>query len=165
MEIYIQQISEEKIEILLGMLRKKADWLIRIGKPMWNPKLLSKEEFLRKYSQGKMFIIQKGRETIGGFILVEKDKLFWSAEENSQEAYYIHKLVIKDEYTGKGYSRDAIERIKKYSKINCKKYLRLDCYGDRDYLNKLYKQCGFILKQEIKVEDNLSSNLYELLLP
>lgn len=165
MEICIQQINEEKIEILLDILRKKADWLIKIRKPMWNPKFLSKEEFLRKYAQGKMFIIQKGEETIGGFILVENDKLFWSAEENSQDAYYIHKLVIKDGYTGKGYSRDAIEWIKKYSNINCKKYLRLDCYGDRDYLNKLYKQCGFILKREIKVEDNLNANLYEMLLP
>jgi len=58
--------------------------------------------------------------------------------------------------------KEVIELIKKYSISQCKNYLRLDCYGDREYLNKLYRECGFTLKREIHVEDDLNACLYEL---
>lgn len=131
MNLCIKEITEEKIETLLELLREKANWLIKIGKPMWNPKYLSKQEFLNKYINCEMFIIQENEEVIGGFVLIENDNLFWNSDENNDSSYYIHKLVIKDGYTGKGYARDVIECIKKYSILKCKNYLRLDCYSDR----------------------------------
>ncbi|BCN29314.1 GNAT family N-acetyltransferase [Anaeromicropila herbilytica] len=164
MNLYIKEIAEERIEILLELLREKADWLIKIEKPMWNPKYLSKEEFLKKYNNCKMFVIQESEEVVGGFVLIENDQSFWNSEENNDAAYYIHKLVIKDGYTGKGYAKDAIEWVKDYSISKSKTYLRLDCYGDREYLKKLYRECGFTLKREIQVDHNLNACLYELLL-
>ena len=162
MNLYISRITEEEIELLLELLREKADWLIKIGKPMWNPKYLSKEEFLKKYINCEMFIAREDKEVIGGFVLVESDRSFWNDDENNDSAYYIHKLVIKDDYTGKGYAKKVIELIKKHSISQCKNYLRLDCYGDREYLKKLYSECGFTLKREIHVEDGLNACLYEL---
>lgn len=162
MNLCISKIAAEEIEILLELLREKADWLIKIGKPMWNPEYLSKEEFLKKYINCEMFIAQDHKEVIGGFVLVESDPSFWNNDEDKESAYYIHKLVIKDGYTGKGYAKEVIELIKKYSISQCKNYLRLDCYGDRKYLNKLYRECGFTLKREVYVEDDLNACLYEL---
>lgn len=161
MNICIQEITEEKIEILLELLRKKANWLIKIGKPMWNPQYLSKHEFLKKYANCKMFVIRENKEAIGGFVLIENDQSFWNSEENNAYAYYIHKLVIKDGYTGKGYAKEAIEWIKQYSISNGKNHLRLDCYGDREYLKKLYSESGFTLKRDIQVDNNLNACLYE----
>jgi GNAT superfamily N-acetyltransferase len=162
MNLCIKEITEEKIEILLELLRKKANWLIKIGKPMWNPQYLSKQEFLKKYTNCEMFIVQDNKEVVGGFVLVENDQLFWNSDENNDSAYYIHKLVIKDGYTGKGYAKDVIEWVKKYSISKCKNYLRLDCYEDREYLKQLYSECGFNLIREIHVENNLNACLYEL---
>ncbi|WP_160690912.1 GNAT family N-acetyltransferase [Clostridium sp. C2-6-12] len=162
MNLCIKEITEEKIEILLELLRKKANWLIKIGKPMWNPQYLSKQEFLKKYTSCEMFIVQDNKEVVGGFVLVENDQLFWNSDENNDSAYYIHKLVIKDGYTGKGYAKDVIEWVKKYSISKCKNYLRLDCYEDREYLKQLYSECGFNLIREIHVENNLNACLYEL---
>ena len=104
MNLCISKIAEEEIEVLLELLREKANWLIKIGKPMWNPEYLSKEEFLKKYIDCEMFIAQEDKDIIGGFVLVESDHSFWNNDENNESAYYIHKLVIKDDYTGKGYT-------------------------------------------------------------
>lgn len=104
MNLCISKNAVEEIEILLKLLLEKANWLIKIGKPMWNPKYLSKEEFLKKYSNCEIFIAKENKEVIGGFVLVESDRSFWNNDENKDSAYYIHKLVIKDDYTGKGYT-------------------------------------------------------------
>lgn len=89
MNLCISKITEEEIELLLELLREKADWLIKIGKPMWNPEYLSKEEFLKKYINCEMFIAQDDKEVIGGFVLVESDPSFWDNDENNDSAYYI----------------------------------------------------------------------------
>lgn len=145
----IEKINHDKLEILLSMYREKAEWLIKIGKPMWNPEYLDKESFIKKYPDPECFIAYKGDAPVGGFILLESDDFLWGANNHSG-AYYIHKLVVKDGYTGEGNAQKFINWIEEYAKQVGKEKLRLDCYEDRAYLMQFYTGCGFkLLKVQV----------------
>jgi len=142
--ISIKEIGYDKLDILLRMYREKAEWLNSIGQPMWNLEFLEREVFLRKYENPECFLAYKGNIPIGGFILVSRDDFLWGLDSH-KGAYYLHKLVIKKGYNGKGYAHKMIKWAEKYSKNKGKEKIRLDCYADRRYLTKLYTECGFNL--------------------
>lgn len=165
MNVQIVEIKDDRLDELLSILRTKAKWLIKNGKQMWNPKYLKKSIFIEKYPNSKWFVVEIMNEVIGGFVLVSEDSNFWTEKENEDSAFYIHKVVIKEGYTGKGYAKEILMWIEEYAKNSGKQYLRLDCYSKRGYLNKLYSEYGFKLKREVVVEssDN-NAKLYEIIL-
>lgn len=164
MEIQVKQLDKTQIQILLDILIKKAKWLEEINQPMWNIDNLNPQKFEEMYPSETPYLIYKGEEIIGGFILLHKDNFLWSEEENRDRAYYIHKLVIKSEFSGMGYAEKSINLIKKLALQARVTYLRLDCYGDRDYLRKLYETCGFKMKHKSVMEDGTVLLSYEFIL-
>ncbi|KLU62629.1 acetyltransferase (GNAT) family protein [Peptococcaceae bacterium CEB3] len=145
----IKQIGYDELEILLSMYREKAEWLNRIGQPMWSMEYLEKQNFITKYDYPDCFVAYINDIPIGGFILLESDKLFWGTDDHLA-VYYIHKLVVTHDYTGQGNAEKMLGWIEEYAKTNGKEAVRLDCYEDRKYLLQLYKSCGFNLV-EVKV--------------
>ncbi len=145
----IEQINYERLEELLELMRERAKWLESINQPMWNLQYLEQEKFIEKYQQPACFLASDGEEKIGGFILLEEDSFLW-AEQVNEAAYYLHKLVVRQGYSGKGYAERMIAWVKELAHKEGKKYLRLDCYADREYLRQLYQKCDFV-EQEIVV--------------
>lgn len=121
---------------------------------------LEKENFLKKYNNPECFISYIDDTPIGGFILVERDDFFWGPNSHLG-VYYIHKLVVKNGYTGQGNAEKMIKWIEKYSKECKKEKLRLDCYADREYLLKLYTSCGFSLLKINIMPDGTRIALFE----
>lgn len=95
---------------------------------------------------------------------MEHDGFLWNEEENNQKAFYIHKLVIKPEFSGKGYAQKSISLIKDLALQEGIAYLRLDCYEDRAYLMKLYDDCGFYKKRKTVMDDGTALQSYELIM-
>lgn len=145
----IEKIGYDKLDILLSMYREKAEWLNRIGQPMWSMEYLKKENFIKKYNDPECFITYINDIPIGGFILVKSDNFLWGPDSHLG-AYYIHKLVVKNGYTGQGNAQKMISWIEEYAGKAGKEKVRLDCYEDRKYLLQLYTSCGFNLL-EVKI--------------
>lgn len=164
MEITVKQLDKNQIQILLDILLERAKWLESINQPMWNPNNLNPVNFEKMYPNETPYLIYRGKDIIGGFILLEHDKGLWNEEENTQKAFYIHKLVIKWEFARNGYAEKSLLLIKDLAVQAEASYLRLDCYGDRPYLRKLYEKCGFYKKRETYMEDGIVLLSYELLL-
>lgn len=164
MEIKIKQLDKSQIQIFLDILLERAKWLESINQPMWNIENLNPVNFEKMYPDNSLYLICKGEDVIGGFILLEHDKFLWNEKENNEKAFYIHKLVIKPEFSGKGYAEKSIYLIKDLAVQAGASYLRLDCYGDRAYLNKLYEHCGFYKKREAVMDDGTLLISYEFLL-
>lgn len=156
----IEKIGYDKLENLLSMYREKAKWLNKIGKPMWNMEFLEKSKFIKKYNDPECFIAYLNNSPIGGFILVERDEFFWGANSHLG-AYYIHKIVVKDGYTGQGNAQKMIKWAEAYAKIAGKEKIRLDCYEDRNYLMQLYTNCGFNLVEVKTMPDGIRIAQFE----
>lgn len=160
MKFKIEKISYEKLDILLEMYREKAEWLNKIGQPMWDIKFLEKNAFIKKYDNPECFIAYFDQTPIGGFILVRSNDFFWG--ENSHiGAYYINKIVVKNGYTGQGIAEKILDWIEAYAKEAGKEKLRLDCYEDRKYLLHLYKSCGYKLIEVKTMPDGIKIAQFE----
>lgn len=156
----IEMINYDSIEVLLNMYREKSKWLEDTGKPMWNMEYLQKETFIMKYNEPECFVAYIEDIPMGGFVLVENDDMFWS-DYSHFGVYYIHKLVVKKGYTGKGYALQILNWVGSYAKSVNRQKLRLDCFEDRDYLLKLYSSCGFNLERVKVMPDGIRIAQFE----
>jgi GNAT superfamily N-acetyltransferase len=138
----VEPIAYERIEEFLEMLRERASWLEAKGQPMWNPEYLQKDRFLERYPRPACFLALEGDEKVGGFTLIERDGDLW-AERPGDSAFYIHKLVVREACSGRGYAGRILAWVKDYARERGKDYLRLDYYEDREYLGRLYGGAGF----------------------
>ena len=157
----IGKITYDRIDILLNMYKEKSKWLESIGKPMWNPAFLEKDAFFQKYPNPECFLAFIGNHPAGGFILIEKDEFFWN-DDGSASSYYLHKLVVREGFTGKGLAEEMVMWARKYAMAMGKRTLRLECYHDREYLIKLYTKCGFRMTQIKVMSDGTEIALFEM---
>lgn len=162
--VTISPLEKSEIQTLLDLMLGRAQWLARIGKPMWNPDNLEPTRFEQMYPGYAPYLIKQSDQIAGGFVLLRQDRFLWSAAENEQSAYYIHKLVIKPEFAGRGIAKQALTCIRQMAEQEDKQYLRLDCYGDRENLVKLYEDSGFCRKRSTEMEDGTILFSYELAL-
>lgn len=156
----IEKLGYENLHILLSMYREKAEWLIKIGQPMWNINFLEKNEFIKKYNDPECFISLINDIPIGGFILAKSNDFFWGPNSHLG-AYYINKIVVKKGYTGQGNAEKMINWIEEYAITAGKEKLRLDCYEDRKYLMQLYASCGFSLIEVKTMPDGIRIAQFE----
>jgi hypothetical protein len=149
---HIEKIDYSEIGLLLDIIRGKAIWLETINRPMWNISKINEIEIRKQYDNPDLFVAFENQDTVGCFLLNKFDKTFWP-DCKKDNAYYFHKLVVRNEFSGKGYSGLILEWIKKYGKLNGKQYIRLDYDKTRVYLDKLYTSHGFYMIEEYDTID------------
>jgi len=143
--------NDAEINELLGIYIEKIKWLRANDKAMWDESQITLESLKNKYDDPVYYIGIVNGEIIGGFILIEFDRILWP-EKKDDAAYYFHKFVVKNEYCGKGYADEMLKWFIRYGKENNKKYLRLDYDGNRKYTHELYARNGFIPVETIANE-------------
>jgi GNAT superfamily N-acetyltransferase len=148
----IEEIGYERLEELLSLLIERANWLINRNMKMWDISKLTKEELVTRYDSPKVFLAFEDQVIVGGFLLSVVDLNYWK-ECQTDNAYYLHKFVVKNTYGSKGYSDKMLEWIKEFGKG--KDFIRLDFVKDREYIRKLYHKHGFKEIEEVISDSGL----------
>jgi GNAT superfamily N-acetyltransferase len=138
----IRKATDAEIDILLGIWLDKEKSLEKKGIAVWDIRQFTKENLGRKYSAPEYCIGTLEGDAFGGFILLEEDLHFWPGRQEDN-AYYFHKFVIRDKYSGMGLSKAILDWVKDRGRENGKDFIRLDFNENRDYLKKLYYGNGF----------------------
>jgi len=134
--------NDAEINELLGIYVEKVKWLGAHNKALWDESQFTLENLRNKYDNPAYYICRVNGKIIGGFILIEFDRICWP-EKKDDDAYYFHKFVVKNDYCGKGYADEIIKWVIQYGKEKNKKYVRLDYDGERQYIHDLYTRNGF----------------------
>lgn len=161
--------NDAEIQELLGIFVEKIKWLRANNKTMWDESQVTLENLRAKYDDPVFYIGIVNDKIIGGFILIEFDRILWP-EKKDNAAFYFHKFVVKNEYCGKGYADEIIQWVIRHGKEKNKKYVRLDYDGNRQYTHDLYTRNGFrpvgtsknervsnLIKAEFLIENNKSN--------
>jgi len=143
LDFNVAEIGADRVEEFLSMLREREAWLEEKGSPMWDPAGLTAEAFAARYQGARVFLCYLDDEALGGFALVEKDDEYWS-DRSSDAVYYIHKLVIKKEFSGRGFADMALEWIAGFAAAKGKAAVRLDYCEERGPVAALYGRNGFV---------------------
>jgi len=150
--IKIKIADSNDIKILFQKWIEKCIWLNSKGLFTWNIDSLTEENLCKQYINPQYFVCYLKDKFVGGFILLTKDNFFWS-ENNGDDSYYLHKLLVSNDFNGKGYGKIIINWIKKYGKKNGKKYLRLDYFKEKKGLNRFYEENEFYRIDEVNYKD------------
>jgi len=157
----IKVVSNETIEEFLEFLKRIARWLNESERGMWNIDKLEKDMFLSSNDISDCYMGYADDKLVASVILTEDNVFMWP-DLKQDETIFIGKLGVAREYSGKGYAREMIDFAYDEAKKRSKKYLRLDCYADREYLCKLYEDYGFTLVEKREMMPGLFAALYEM---
>jgi len=159
--VEIRLIEHDEIEIFLSFLIEIAEWLNKNNKAMWDIDKLKKEVFLKNNSDSKCYLGFINDEPVSSIMLKDSDIFIWPNIVDN-ETLFIGKLAVARAYAGKGLSTEMLDFAREEAIKRNKKFLRLDCYADREYLRYFYESYGFKLVKIREMEPDLYAALYEL---
>ncbi len=157
----MHRIDIDEIEKFLVFLREIAEWMNKNDKKMWDIRKLDRDEFLKSNKNSEFYLGFDNGVPVTSIMLKENDTFMWpDIEEN--ETLIIGKLGVERKSSGKGLAIEMLSFAYDEASKRGKKYLRLDCYADREYLCKLYEEFGFKLIKKREMMPGLFAAFYEL---
>lgn len=161
MNITFRQIENK--DTVLKLFKKAAEKINKMNIDHWqywkNPPI-EKIKWVEEGIQNNefFFIDTTNRENLGMVRILNEDLLYWGKQ--NEKAKYIHSLVVKEKYNGKGLGIKIIQKIELKAKEDNYKYLRLDADSKNLKLCNYYEKIGFkkVGTKELPLSVN---NLYE----
>ncbi|WP_299673378.1 GNAT family N-acetyltransferase [uncultured Tenacibaculum sp.] len=145
MNISFKLITPQQINSVLKLFKETAEKIHQKNINHWqywkNPPI-EKINWVKEGIQNEeFFFIENGDENMGMVRIMTKDTLYWGEQEIP--AKYIHSLVIREKYNGKGLGAIIIQQISDQAKKENYNYLRLDADSNNSKLCSYYENLGF----------------------
>jgi GNAT superfamily N-acetyltransferase len=141
-EFEIRGIQKSQVADFSIVLQDVVGWLDSIGQSLWTGDQVSSIGLLNKYGIDEIYVGYISGRPICGAVIQEEDRFFWP-DVLPYESLFIHKLGVVREYKRKGISSLFIDWVIERARELKKKYVRLDCAGDRPKLCAFYEKHGF----------------------
>ena len=163
MIIKFKPIEIKDKNIVLNLFKITAKKINRMNIDHWQYWKDPSQEKIKWVEEGIQnneffFINELNGENIGMVRILNEDLIYWGKQK--EKAKYVHSLVIREEFNGKGIGTKVLDIIANNAKNDNSKYLRLDADSKNPKLCSFYEKMGF--KNVGTVELPLSIyNLYE----
>lgn len=140
------QISKGEKEEVLQLFKEAAEKIHKMNIDHWQYWKNPPKEKIKWIEQGIennefFFINTSDNKNLGMVRILNEDVLYWGKQEH--KATYIHSLVVREKYNGKGLGTRIIQEIENQAKRNNCKYLRLDADSKNPKLCHYYEKLGF----------------------
>ena len=141
----IRKAQLDEIPLIRIWLMDTAKWLKHKNIPQWERFLNydATEICLKDYERDKLYVIEDIEGRIKGALSFGKaeeiDEKLW---DNVNNAYYIHRIVVPQEFKGLKFGEYMINWAKETA-INYGKEIRLNCVQENEVLYKYYVSSGF----------------------
>ncbi len=158
-DLKFQEIKISELSLVLEFFKTAAEKINKKNVDHWQYWKNPPQEKIEWVTTGIQnheffFIILNDTEQIGMVRIMNIDEPYWGI--TNDKAKYIHSLVIKDQYNGKGLGSLVIEKITEIAKQENCEFLRLDAVSKNIGLCNYYERIGF---QKVGVkEGKLSTN-------
>jgi len=163
MKITFKQIKIKDKNIVLSLFKKTAEKIKKKNIDHWQYWINPPQEKVKWVEAGInnnefFFLDDLNGKNIGMVRILNEDLLYWGKQ--TEKSKYVHSLVIKEEYNGKGIGIKVLQEIENMAKKENYKYVRLDADSKNLNLCKYYENLNFI-KVGIKKSAVSNNNLYE----
>ncbi|MDF2523496.1 MAG: hypothetical protein K0R31_1137 [Clostridiales bacterium] len=136
-------ITFGEVDKAISILREVAQWRHDMGRTVWEPESITKENLMRGLKEENFCVGKINSDDVCSMILQWYNPVFWP-QANEFEAGYIHKLCVREKYTGRKISRLMVD----FAVDECRErgihYLRLDTGWGNKRLCELYESLGFV---------------------
>ncbi len=163
MNFIFKQIEIKDKNIVLDLFKKTAEKINKMNIDHWqywkNPPIEKVKWVENGILNNEFFFIDnQNGENLGMVRILNENLLYWGKQ--NKKAKYIHSLVVKEKYNGKGIGTKIINQIAVIAKKDNCNYLRLDADSKNPKLCRYYEKIGFkkVGTKELPLSVN---NLYE----
>lgn len=152
------RIDSSDLNTVLAILKDAAESLQRKGLDQWLYWLdppISKKKWLEEGLRNREFyFLKQADDTLGMIRILESDEMYWGKQNDS--ALYIHSLVVKEEFKGRGLGAKAMLKVEEIAREKKMDFLRLDCVSENQALCNYYIQQGFnvVGKKQMPLSEN-----------
>jgi ribosomal protein S18 acetylase RimI-like enzyme len=156
-------INLDDLKIVLQLFKEAAEKIAKMNINHWqywkNPPK-EKVDWVKEGLKSKEFYFIKNTndELIGMIRILHEDRMYWGIQQ--EKALYIHSLVVREQFEGKGLGNIIINTVAEMAKNLNYLYLRLDADAKNPKLCKYYTKLGFDKVGE-KTLPLSSYNLYQ----
>ncbi|KXN98913.1 GCN5 family acetyltransferase [Aequorivita aquimaris] len=163
MEFNFRKIEKKDKDKVLELFKEAAEKINKMNIDHWQYWKNPPKEKIEWVEEGILnneffFIKELNGKNIGMVRILDEDLLYWGKQK--EKAKYVHSLVIKEDYNGKGLGTKILQKIETTAKTDNCKYLRLDADSKNPKLCQYYEKIGFE-KMGIKELPLSNYNLYE----
>ncbi len=163
MNLTFTQINPKDKNEVLTMFKEAAEKIAKMKIDHWqywkNPPVEKIKWVEEGIKNNEFFSIKDPEEkTLGMVRILNEDLLYWGKQE--EKAVYIHSLVIKEKFEGKGFGKIVLQKIENDAIKDGCAYLRLDADSKNQKLCGYYERNGFI-KVGTKQLPLSKNNLYQ----
>jgi len=146
MKIKFTPIGLKDISFVLSLFKTTAEKINKMGVAHWQywcdpppEKIQWVEEGIRNHEF--FFIEEISGANVGMVRILNEDLQYWG--EQKERAKYVHSLVIREEYNGRGLGSIVLQEIENMGKKDMSKYLRLDSDSKNPKLCEYYEKLDF----------------------
>lgn len=156
----IRQASNNDIPFIEDILLDAVTFLRKAGlENQWNEINIKWDSLSKDYKIDDFYIDYEDNIPVACMALTDYDKKYWP-EIAKGKSIYLHKLAVKREFAGRGYSKDLINFAKDLSHEKGINSIRLDCNFYREKLRSVYENEGFVFVRKHGEGFNTKMALY-----
>jgi Acetyltransferases len=139
----IRHAAESDIPVIEDILLDVMRWMDATGQHLWEEHHMRWEGLLEQYdcTPDNFCILFVDEIPAACMVLLDEDPTFWGLPKG--EALYIHKLAVKREFAGQGYSKALIDYAKEVARERSIETVRLDTHQGRTKVRAIYEREGF----------------------
>ncbi|CAL2087023.1 GNAT family N-acetyltransferase [Tenacibaculum sp. 190524A02b] len=163
MEFSLHLIKIDELPNILVLFKEAAEKIAKKNIDHWQYWKNPPKEKIKWVKEGIdnnefFFIKDTDKNMLGMVRILKKDTLYWG--NTNDNAIYVHSLVIKEQFEGKGMGTKILNMIASNAKIDGVNFLRLDCVANNKGLCNYYEKQGFVKVGE-KIMPLSVNNLYQ----
>lgn len=163
MQLRFRLMTVYEQDLALSLLKSAAQRLKDKGIDQWshwlNPDQNKIDWVKEGFDLNQFYAVENlDQELVGMVRLLKEDLLYWGVQ--SDEARYIHSLVVKSEYSNQNLGSIILSEVAKRVRAEGITLLRLDCNAANKWLCSYYEKQGFTKAGEVQMSHSLN-NLYE----
>jgi ribosomal protein S18 acetylase RimI-like enzyme len=149
-ELRVVSAQEDDLGQYIDLLEEIAGWLEGRGITQWRPGSfrLSADYYAESIRQGEVQLGFVGDELVGTLRLLLRDPIVWP-EVIEDDAVYVYNLAVGRTWGDHRLGAQMLEWAADRARSLGRRYVRLDCMADNQFLAEYYVRAGFDERGEI----------------
>ena len=134
----------------IELLEEIADWLEARGIKQWRPGSfrLSADYYAESIRQSEVQLAFVGDELVGTLRLLLREPIVWP-DVIEDDAVYVYNLAVRRTWGDHRLGAQMLEWVADRATSLGRRYVRLDCMADNQFLAEYYVRAGFDERGEI----------------
>ena len=141
----IRKATLDDIDVILGITKACATYMIDQGIYQWNDQYPNRKTFENDVKRSELYLVEHNKKVVGCIVLtpVKDDEyvpIQWCAKDHN---IYIHRLAVHPTFQGQGVAQQLMTFAEKFAQEKGYLSVRLDTFSRNNRNQKFYETRGY----------------------